>query len=160
MIFLYRDNLSRSIKSMSNKYEHITTILFDAPFWIILFERVENGMYSVAKEVLGSSEPTNAEITLFFDRLDYNRLRYSTPVEEEKAVKPKVNFKKAQKEARKATQQDDFRYTYSKAHIELKKLQGEKKAEKKTISKLQREEEKEHKFELKQQKKKQKLRGR
>lgn len=148
------------MKSMKHKHEHITTILFDAPFWIVLFERVENGMYSVAKEALGSSEPTNAEIILFFDRLDYNRLRYSTPVEEEKMVKPKINFKKAQKEARKATQQDDFRYTYSKAQVELKKLQEEKKAEKKNVSKLQREEEKERKFELKQQKKKQKLRGR
>ncbi|MDL2213699.1 YjdF family protein [Bacteroides sp. OttesenSCG-928-D19] len=145
---------------MNYKYEHTTTILFDAPFWIVLFERIENGMYSVAKEVLGTSEPTNADIILFFDRLDYNHLRYSIPVEDEKAIKPKVNFKKAQKEARKAIQQDDFRYAYSKAHVELKKLQEEKKAEKKIVSRLQKEEEKERKFELKQQKKKQKLRGR
>ncbi|MDL2305989.1 YjdF family protein [Bacteroides sp. OttesenSCG-928-D19] len=149
-----------AMKSMSHKYEYTTTILFDTPFWIVLFERIENGMYSVAKEVLGTSEPTSAEIVLFFNRLDDNRLCYSIPVEEAKAVKPKVNFKKIQKEVRKATQQDDFRYVYNKAHIELKKLQEEKKAEKKTVSKLQKEKEKERKFELKQQKKKQKHRGR
>lgn len=140
--------------------EHSITILFDSPFWIVLFERIENGKYTVAKEILGTSEPTNAEVLLFFEQLDYDRIRYSTPLDNGKAVKPKTNFKKMQKEIKKATKQSDFKHTYSKAHVELKKLQEQYKAEKKTNSKIRRERDKKKKFEMKQQKKKQKLKGR
>lgn len=140
--------------------EHTITVMFDSPFWIVLFERIEKGKYSVAKEILGTSEPTNAEIAFFFDRLDYSKIRYSSPIEEEKIIRHKVNFKRMQRESKKATQQSNCKHTYSKAHEELKKLQERSKAEKKVHTKIEKEQEKERKFELKQNKKKQKMRGR
>ena len=140
--------------------EYTITILFDSPFWIVLFERIEKGKYSVAKEILGTSEPTNAEIALFFDKLDCSRIRYSFPIEEEKAIRHKVNFKRMQRESRKATQPSECKYTYSKAHEELKKMRGQRKTEKKANTKIEKEQEKERKFEIKQKKKKQKMRGR
>jgi len=133
--------------------------MFDPPFWIVLLERQEKGLYSVAKEIIGSSEPTNTEIVCFFDKLNRRRIRYSSPVEEEKTSKPKVNFKRMRREVRKTTRQEGVKHTYNKAHAELKKLREERKNEKKTTEKIQREENKTRKFELKQQKKKQKQRG-
>ena len=134
--------------------------MFDAPFWIVLFEQVEKGKYSVAKEIVGTSEPTNAEVALFFDRLDYSKIRYSSTIEEEKTVRYKVNFKRMQRESKKATQQSNCKHTYRKAHEELKKLQEQRKTEKKANAKIHKEQEKERKFEIKQKKKKQKMRGR
>jgi hypothetical protein len=145
---------------MDTPDEHIVTVMFDPPFWIILFESVEKGKYSVAREVIGTSEPTSAEIILFFDRLDFKKVRYTTPVEGEKAQSNKINFKKMQKKAKKATEQSDYKHIYSKAHEELKKQQEQNQQERKSINRERRDEEKEQKFELKQQKKKQKLRGR
>lgn len=140
--------------------EHIVTITFDPPFWIVLFESIEEGKYAVAREVIGTSEPTSAEIMLFFDRLDFNKIRYTTPVEEDKAQNNNISFKKMQKKVKKATEQSNYKHTYSKAHEELKKQQEQNKQDRKFINREKRDEEKERKFELKQQKKKQKLRGR
>ena len=134
--------------------------MFDPPFWIVLFENIEKGRYSVAREVIGTSEPTNTELVLFFDRLDFNKIRYTVPVEEESARKNEISFKKMQKKVKKATEQTNYKHTYSKAHEELKKQQEQNKQERKSASKKEKEEEKERKFEMKQQKKKQKLRGR
>lgn len=140
--------------------EHIITVMFDPPFWIVLFESIEKGKYSVAREVIGTSEPTNTELILFFDRLDFNRIRYTVPTEEEKIHKSKISFKKMQKKVKRATEPTNYKHTYSKAHEELKKQQEQNKQERKSASKEEKEEEKERKFELKQQKKKKKLRGR
>lgn len=140
--------------------EHIVTIMFEPPFRIVLFENIEKGKYSVAREVIGTSEPTNTELMLFFDRLDFNKIHYTIPIEEEKIPKSKIGFKKMQKKVKKATEQTNYKYAYSKAHEELKKQQEQNKQERKSASKEEKEEKKERKFELKQQKKKQKLRGR
>jgi hypothetical protein len=139
--------------------EHIVTVMFDPPFWMVLFESIEKGKYSVAREVIGTSEPTSAEIMLFFDRLDFKKIRYTMPIEGEEAQSNKISFKKMQKKVKKATEQSNYKYTYNKAHEELKKQQEQHKQEKKIVSKEKRDEEKERKFELNQQKKKQKLRG-
>lgn len=140
--------------------KHIITIMFDLPFWIVLFESFEKGKYSVAREVIGTSEPTNAELLQFFDRLDFNRLCYTIPTEEEKVQKSKIGFKKMQKKVKKATEETNYKYTYSKAHEELKKQREQNKQKRESASKEDREEQKERIFELKQQKKKKKLRGR
>lgn len=142
------------------KSKHTTTITFDPPFWIALFERMDNGMYAVAREVIGTSEPTNAELLLFLDKLDFKAIRYSAPTEDATAIKSKISFKKMQKKVQRATEQSNYKHTYSKAHEELKKQQEKMKLDKKSASKAEREEEKERKYELKQQKKKQKLKGR
>jgi hypothetical protein len=140
--------------------EHIVTVTFDPPFWIVLFESIEEEKYSVAREVIGTSEPTSAEIMLFFDRFNFKEIRYTTPIEEEKTQNSRVSFKKMQKKVKKATEQSNYKHTYCKAHEELKKQQEQNKQERKSFNREKRDEEKERKFELKQQKKKQKLRGR
>ena len=60
-----------------NGNEHRVSIVYDAPFWIALFESFWEGAYSVAREVIGTSEPTTSEIILFFERLDWQRLHYT-----------------------------------------------------------------------------------
>lgn len=50
-----------------NGNEHRVSIVYDAPFWIALFESFWEGAYSVAREVIGTSEPTTSEIILFLN---------------------------------------------------------------------------------------------
>ena len=59
--------------------DHSVTITFESPFWIALFEMNDEKGYSVAREVIGVSEPTGSDISLFFAHLDFNRLTYSNP---------------------------------------------------------------------------------
>ncbi len=145
---------------MSCKNEYNITITFDDPFWIALFECRQGKTYSVAKEVIGTSEPRNSDIVLFFNQLDYARLSYSTPTAEKQKEMKKVSFKKQQRIIRKSTGNEPFKYVFSKAHIELKKMMDEKKEVRKTISKEKKEEMKQFKFDLKQQKRKEKHKGR
>jgi hypothetical protein len=133
--------------------------MFEPPFWVVLFERIDEKQYAVAREVIGTSEPTNTELMLFLDTLDCNRLQYTIPVENGKPQKNKISFKKMQREAKKATEQSDYKHTYTKAHEELKKQQQLKKQEMKSLAGKERNEKEEQKFELRQQKKKEKLRG-
>ena len=142
-------------------YEHTLTVTFDPPFWIALFEWKYTGVYSVAREVIGTSEPTCAELNVFLNRLDYARLRYTIPCKEENCNKKvqRVNFKKLQKRIKEQTSQTEFKHTYSKAHEELKKQQEERKKEVKHMSKIQKEDDMQRKFELRQVKRKEKLRG-
>lgn len=138
------------------------TVMFDPPFWIVLFEKIEDGKYSVAREVIGSSEPSNSELKIFFNRLYLNEICYSVPAEndDDNNQKKSFNFKRMQREIKKMTVENDTKYTFSKAQAELKKQQELNKQEKKSLSKEEREKERDRRFEQKQQKKKQKLRGR
>lgn len=145
---------------MNPDFEHTISIVFDSPFWIALFECVEKGQYSVAREVISTSEPTTPELLLFFEKLNYRNLHYTTPTDSEQMQKSKIGFKKMQKQVQRATEESSYKHTYSKAHEALKKQQEEKKIERKTISKRQKEDKEERKFEIRQQKKKQKMRGR
>jgi hypothetical protein len=143
-----------------NGNEHRVSIVYDAPFWIALFESFWEGAYSVAREVIGTSEPTTSEIILFFERLDWQRLHYTVPTSEEGKRKYKTSFKKQQKLAQKALKSSDYKYVYSKAQEELKKQQEQDRKEKKAMERQRREADKERKFEIRQAKKKQKHKGR
>lgn len=144
---------------MQSRNEYTTTILFDPPFWIALFEYSEENTYSVAREVIGTSEPSQADIFLFFERLSYKNLHFTKPVDEVSYNPYKISFKKMQKRIRKSVEENSYRYVYSKAHEELKKQQEKNSVEKKVISKKDREEKNRYKYGLKQEKKKQKHRG-
>lgn len=138
------------------------TVMFDPPFWIALFEKIEDGKYSVAKEVIGASEPSNTELRIFFDRLKSYKMHYSKPVENDDSNSQKTgfNFKRMQREIKKTAIETDTKHTFSKAQAELKKQHELNKLEKKSISKEEREKERDKRFEQKQQKKKLKLKGR
>jgi len=139
--------------------ESTTTILFDEPFWIALFERIENGKYSVAKVIIGTSEPEGVEIAYFFENLNYDKLEFTKPINEDKIKKQKISFKKQKKIVKKATTKSQVKYVFSKAQTLLKEQFELNKKERKQETKAEIEEDVRRKFELKQLKRKEKQRG-
>ncbi|SHF61387.1 Protein of unknown function [Bacteroides luti] len=141
-------------------FTHSVTITFCPPLWIALFEIYDSGQYSVAREIIGSSEPTGSDTKLFFERLDYNRLRYTKNLEESANTEnKKISYKKLQKKVKRETENINFKYAFTKAQVELKKQQEEKKANSKRQLKEIRIALEEKKFEIKQIKRKDKHRG-
>lgn len=80
--------------------EHITlTVFFEEPFWVGVFERVENGQLSVCKHTFGA-EPTNAEV-LAFIRQHFRTLAFSPAVAAATAPRH-TNPKRRQRQAKSA----------------------------------------------------------
>ncbi len=102
------------------KSEHHITILFDAPFWIALFESIEDTKYSVAKAIISTSEPKSFEIADFLNKLHYDKLKYTTPIDKDKARKDKISFKKQQKINKNISSSSKVKHTLSKAQTLLK----------------------------------------
>jgi hypothetical protein len=134
------------------------TIVFEDPFWVAIFEQYRNGYYSVAREVIGTSEPQGSELVLFFRKLDYENLKFTQPVKEETIDNKKINFKRQMRNIRLA-QHSGLKHTYTKAHAIIKANQSALKEEKRKQSRWEREEEKREKFRMNQQKKKEKQKG-
>ena len=129
------------------------TVFFEEPFWIGVFERIENGKLSVCKVTFGA-EPKDYEVWEFVLRY-YYQLKFSPSVDV--VVKKEVtNPKRVQREARKQSASSGIG-TKSQQALQLQR--EENKLERKTISREQREAEKQRQFELKQQKRKKKHRG-
>ena len=133
--------------------QHSLTILFDDPFWIGLFEYIEEGCMSVCKVTFGA-EPTDQEVVDFVNR-NWNRLKYTAPEVVEQKTQAK-NPKRLLREAKKQMQNTGIG---TKSQQALKLQQEANKLERKHISKEQREAEKERKFELRQAKRKEKHKG-
>ena len=130
------------------------TVFFEEPFWIGLFERIEDGRLSVAKVTFGT-EPKDYEVYEFILR-HYYRLKFSPAVATDVKEDAK-NPKRRQREGRKQLQKAEIG---TKSQQALKLQQEQMKTERKTKSHEQKEAEKQLKFHLKQQKKKDKHRGR
>ena len=129
------------------------TVFFQEPFWIGVFERVENGRLSVCKVTFGA-EPRDYEVHEYLLK-HYCNLRFSSAVEAEERKKAD-NHKRRQREASKQIQNTGVS---TKSQMALQMQREAMKAERKQISKAQREAEEQRRFELKQQKKKEKKRG-
>ncbi len=130
------------------------TVFFEGPFWVGVFERIEDGKLSVCRVVFGS-EPRDYEVWDFVLK-NYYSLRFSPGVET--ALKDgRVNPKRRQREAGKQTMQAGIG---TKSQQALKLQREEKKTERRQAGREQREAKKERLFELKQQKRKEKHRGR
>ncbi len=141
------------------KSEQNVSIIFETPFYVILFENSIDGKYSVAKEIIGTSDPTNSDLAIFFEQLDYDRLNFSEPILEDKQKEfKKISFKKQQKLAKIQTEKKTL-YTYTKASEQLKLLQEQNKKEKKQISKQEKEETEDFKYQLRVKKSKEKHKG-
>ena len=119
------------------------TVFFEHPFWVGVFERVEENRCSVCRVVFGS-QPKDYEVYEFVLQ-QYRHLRFSTG----EAVEVK-------REKRKESKQIGIS---SKSQIALQQQREEMKLERRVESKQQRELEKKRKFQLKQEKRKQKHRG-
>lgn len=130
------------------------TVYFEEPFWVGVFEKIEEGKLTVSKVTFGA-EPKDYEIREFVLR-NYSRLKFSPPVEV-KVKKEASNPKRIQREARK---QFGNLGIGTKSQQALQLQREENKLERKMISREQKEAEKQRQFDLKQQKKKEKHRGR
>ena len=129
------------------------TIYFEDPFWVGVFERIENRKLSVAKVTFGM-EPKDYDVLEFINR-NYYHLQFSPAVET--VVKDtKKNPKRAQRDAKKQTLETGIG---TKSQQALKLQQEQNKQERKVRSREQRDAKSQRLFELKQMKKREKHKG-
>ena len=124
------------------------TVFFEEPFWVGIFERVENGKLSVSKVTFGT-EPKDYEIWEFV----LKQFSPSVEVTEKELTK---NPKKLQREIHK---QMLDRGTGTKSQQALKLQQEQRKQQRKSKSREDKLAEEKKMFDLKQKKKKEKHRG-
>lgn len=129
-------------------------IIFDGQFYISIFEKTDNDKLSVARHIFGL-EPSDIEVFEYINH-EFDTLVFSSPIDIDKKVKTNVNPKKMQRMVKKEMKSTDIG---TKSQIALKKLQEEKKIEKKEITKEQKEIEKKLNYKLKQEKKLEKHKG-
>lgn len=122
------------------------TVYFENPFWIGIFERIEDSKLSVTKVTFGA-EPKDYEIQLYIQKY-YSNLKFS-PVVETIKKEIKRNPKRMQREAKKKMQEIGIG---TKSQQALKLQQEQNKQEYRVKTREQKEAEKLRMFELKQQK--------
>ena len=123
------------------------TVYFEEPFWVGVFERIEDGKLFVAKVTFGA-EPKDYEVQEYIQNY-YFSLKFSPAVET--VVKDiKRNPKRMQREAKKQMQETGIG---TKSQQALKLQQEQNKQERKVRSREKKEADEQRMFELKQQKK-------
>ena len=131
------------------------TILFENPFWIGLYERVDGGKYEVCKITFGA-EPKDYEVYEYL-LANWHMLEFSPPIRTEQVTERRISPKRMQREINSQLQN---RGIGTKAQ-QASKLQHEQgKIERRVKSREQKEAEKDRQFALRQEKKKAKHRGR
>lgn len=135
------------------------SIVFESPYWIVLIEDYFHGEYSVAKQVIGTSEPTGPEISMFFDHLDSDSLKFTRSVAVNKEFGQKISFKRRMRESQRTQHNLKVLHAYTKAHTLLKLQRVEKTTAKRKQLKIEKEVLKDEKYRLRQIKKKEKYRG-
>ena len=129
------------------------TVYFEEPFWVGIFERIEDGKLFVAKVTFGA-EPKDYEVLEYVQKY-YVSLKFSPAVDT--VVKDiKRNPKRMQREARRQMQETGIG---TKSQQALKLQQEQYKQERKIRSKEKKEAEEQRMFEMKQQKKREKHKG-
>ena len=129
------------------------TVFFEGPFWVGVFERIDDGKLSVCKVTFGS-EPKDYDVWKFVLR-HYDELVFSPAVEAE-ARQTADNPKRRLRNVRKQTER---RGIGTKSQQALQLQREELKTEHRQISREQRNAEAQRRFEMKQMKKKEKRRG-
>ena len=128
------------------------TVYFEEPFWVGVFERIEDGKLFVAKVTFGA-EPKDYEVQDYIQKY-YFSLKFSPAVET--GVKDiKRNPKRMQREAKKMLKTG----IGTKSQQALKLQQEQNKQERKERSRRKKEAQEQRMFELKQQKKREKHKG-
>ncbi len=129
------------------------TVYFEEPFWVGVFERIEDGKLSVAKVIFGA-EPKDYEVQEYIQQY-YFSLKFSPAVET--VVKDiKRNPKRMQRSAKKQMLETGIG---TKSQQVLKLQQEQNKQKRKEKSRKKKETKKQRTFELKQQKKREKHKG-
>lgn len=129
------------------------TVFFDEPFWVGVFERVEDGKPSVCKVTFGA-EPKDYQVWEFVLK-SYFALRFSPAVEAD-VRQTADNPKRRQRNARKQLAGTGVG---TKSQQALQKQREEMKSERRERSREERYAEAQRRFEMKQAKKKEKRRG-
>ena len=130
------------------------TVYFDDPFWVGVFERIEDGKLSVCKVTFGA-EPKDYEVWDFVLK-NYCELEFS-PAVETVARRTTDNPKRRLRNARKQLEHTGIG-TKSQQALQMQLEQN--KQERKIKSREQKQAEAERQFALRQQKKKEKHKGR
>ena len=129
------------------------TVFFEEPFWIGVFERIDDGKLSVCKVTFGA-EPKDYDVWEFVLR-HYDELVFSSAMDME-TRKTADNPKRRLRNVRKQTER---RGIGTKSQQALQLQREELKTEHRQISREQRNAEAQRRFEMKQMKKKEKRRG-
>ena len=129
------------------------TVFFEEPFWVGIFERIEDGKLSVAKVTFGA-EPKDYEVQEYIQKC-YFSLKFS-PVVETVVKDIKRNPKRMQREAKKQMLEIGIG---TKSQQALKLQQEQNKQERKEKRRKKKEAEEQRMFELKQRKKREKHKG-
>ncbi len=130
------------------------TVYFDDPFWVGVFERIEDGKLSVCKVTFGA-EPKDYEVWDFVLK-NYCELEFS-PAVETVVRRTTDNPKRRLRNARKQLEHTGIG-TKSQQALQMQLEQN--KQERKIKSREQKQAEAERQFALRQQKKKEKHKGR
>lgn len=131
------------------------TIFFEDPFWVGLYERMDEGKCQVCKITFGA-EPKDHEVyELLLSR--WHGLRFSPPVEAGKTAERRINPKRMR---RQITSQLEAKGIGTKAQQALKLQREQHKIERKSKSRAEKEAEQERQFTLRQEKKRAKHKGR
>ena len=129
------------------------TVFFEDPFWVGVFEHIEDGKLSAAKVTFGA-EPKDYEVQEYIQRYYYS-LKFSPAVTT--VVKEiKRNPKRMQRDAKKQMWEQGIG---TKSQQALKLQQEQNKQERKVKSRERKEADEQRMFELKQQKKREKHKG-
>ena len=129
------------------------TVFFDDPFWVGIFERIDDGKLTVCKVTFGA-EPKDYEVWEYVLR-HYYELKFSPSVEagmRQRADNPKCRQREAGKQIERCG-------VSTKSQLALQMQLEQNKLERKVKSREQRLAEAERQFALKQQKKREKHRG-
>lgn len=129
------------------------TVFFEDPFWVGIFERIEDGKLSAAKVTFGA-ESKDYEVQEYIQKY-YFRLPFS-PAVETVVKETKRNPKRMQRDAKRQMQETGIG---TKSQQALKLQQEQNKQERKLRSREKKEADDLRMFVLKQQKKKEKHRG-
>ena len=136
-----------------NKVNGKLTVYFEEPFWVGIFERIEDGKLFVAKVTFGA-EPKDYEVQEYIQKY-YFSLKFSPAVEA--IVKDiKRNPKRMQRSAKKQMLETGIS---TKSQLALKLQQEQNKQERKEKKRKKKEAEEQRMFELKQRKKREKHKG-
>ena len=129
------------------------TVFFEDPFWVGIFERIDDGKLSVCKVTFGA-EPKDHDVWEFVLQ-QYDELVFS-PAVEMKTRKTPDNPKRRLRNVRKQTERSGIG---TKSQQALQMQREEMKTERRQNSREQRDAEAQRRFEMKQMKKKEKRRG-
>lgn len=130
------------------------TVYFEDPFWVGVYQRVEDGQLTACKLVFGA-EPKDYEVLETFQK-NWRQLRFSPPVQSTSTKQSRINPKRLQRSIQRQVESIGIG---TKAQQALQLQREEQKMIRHVLTKEQKELEKKQKFLHRQEKKKQKHNG-